>query len=146
MKLLVAIVLALSAAHAMALPSVREITDLETGTLAHHKDLVQLSKFSRGSDQDGAGRLMKLSEQSLEIVQHVSEVIYILSLVTNDADKKAILSYIEQKMLFTAKDIDLLGKEVNLEVSTVQGAALVSAADKLKIDLRTLQTMIAAPR
>ena len=130
----------------MALPSVREITDLETGTLAHHKDLVQLSKFSRGSDQDGAGRLMKLSEQSLEIVQHVSEVIYILSLVTNDADKKAILSYIEQKMLFTAKDIDLLGKEVNLEVSTVQGAALVSAADKLKIDLRTLQTMIAAPR
>ena len=145
MKLLIAILLAISATHVMALPSSREILELQKSAIAHHKDLIELARFSRGSDRDGASRMVKLSQDLLGTVNNVTDMIYILSLVTSDADKKAILSYIKEKLSLTVRELDLHIKEVNLEVSTVQGAALVSAADKLKSDIRTLQTMIAYP-
>ena len=145
MKLLIAILLAISATHVMALPSSREILELHKSAIAHHKDLIELAKFSRGPDQDRTGRLMKLSQELLGTVNNVTDMIHILSLVTNDADKKAILSYIKEKLSLTVRELDFHIKEVNLEASNVQGTALVSAADKLKTDIRTLQTMIASP-
>lgn len=145
MKLLVAIALILSAAHVFALPTVREMDEFEKGMFAKHEDLAQLWKFSRGSDQDVAGRLVVVSRHSIEEVTHVYDMIHIYSLVTNDADKTAILSYINQRLSFSSKRIDFSIKEVNLEVSSVKGAALISAADRLKADLRTFQTMIATP-
>lgn len=146
MKLLFAIGFVLSAAHVLALPPVREIDEFKKGMLAHHKDLLQLTKFSRDSDRDGADGLLNVSEKTYDMADHVGALIYIYSLVTNDADKTTILSYINLKLSDTSGLIDLSIEEVNLKVSIVKGAALVSAADKLKADLRKLQTMIAAPR
>jgi hypothetical protein len=138
--LLVAV--ALEPHSAFAQPSISEISHYITKMTAFQQDLIDLGKYSKGSNTDAAIGLIDVAAEYWTALDHLKDLLFIVTLIKNNDDRNIVKAVVDERMKHIVKGIDLSLKRVNLEISRAQSNAVVSTGNQMKMELRRLKVLL----
>ena len=134
--------IALAPFTACAQPSISEIDDSLEKMLAVSQDLMDLANVSQGVDQETALKLVSIAIGYTQRMQHIRDLLYVLTLIKNTDDRNSVKSMIDIRIGGIPKEIDLAIPLVTLRISMARSQAIILAGNQMKTEMRRLQELL----